>query len=43
MVHFDGLRGIQKQARKFQKLFAITDSEIVSQSYSDLVLAKLNH
>lgn len=32
---------ILKQARKFQNLFRIQDSEIVPESYSDLVLRKL--
>lgn len=31
---------IRNQARKFQKLFGITASDIVPQSYSDLILGK---
>ena len=37
------LRTIRKQARRFQKLFGIRDSDIVPQSYSDLVPKKPRH
>ena len=37
------LKKIHAQARKFQKLFRITDGDIVPQSYSDLMLNKLTH
>lgn len=35
-----GLERIRAQARKFQALFGIADSDIVPESYSDLVLRK---
>ncbi len=41
--HSGDLRTIRKQARRFQKLLAIADREIVPHSYSDLVLKKLRH
>lgn len=34
------LRKIRNQARKFQELFAISSSDLVAESYSDLVLQK---
>ncbi len=37
------LKKIRSQARKFQKLFRIAAGDIVPQSYSDLILKKLNH
>jgi adenylate cyclase class 2 len=37
------LAKIRQQARKFQKLFGIAPSDLVGQSYSDLVRQRLNH
>ena len=38
-----GLAKIRQQARKFQKLFGIAPSDLVGQSYSDLVQRRSNH
>jgi predicted adenylyl cyclase CyaB len=38
-----GLEKVRAQARKYQKLFGISRADLVSESYSDLVLKKLRH
>jgi predicted adenylyl cyclase CyaB len=38
-----GLAQVRAQARKYQKLFGISRSDLVAESYSDLVLRKLKH
>ncbi len=38
-----GTKKIRAQARRFRELFAIPPSDIVGESYSDLVLRKMNH
>jgi predicted adenylyl cyclase CyaB len=40
MTRSGDLRKVRAQAAKFQKLFAISPTDIVAQSYSDLILKK---
>ena len=43
ITHSGSLAKVRKQARKFQKLFGIPNSNIIPESYSDLVLRKSPH